>query len=318
MPCVHTPCSNKKFRLFDPSLASSKLLNMDIEKACKEYRHDQCIELYDRPDRLNTATWNYVYTGHPSFKSKLSKIKRQQDANKFSDGGIGLFDIWEFANHQNAKQYNTALSKQNDQVWAHKWINKPNKKARNFKKKWKKATYEQNMKDLNEWKKYQPKPPEIKLECQTSKPKIWNKIISLPVHPTVKNFIFKRCRRMVRTVKECIYCQESGYTHIIHGECQMNQGNKYSMEDFLNSFNNRKHNQGLDWSGVTPHVTPAEVANTWYANWFTYQAENNWLDGEHTNTPPSTTESSNAIRAKVLETLSQITGQLTPNPLGST
>jgi len=148
--------------------------------------------------RLNTATWNYVYTGHPSYNAKIGKIKRLEDANKFSDGGIGLFDIWEFANHQNAKQYHTALSKQNDQLWAHKWINKPNKKARNYKKKWKKITFEQNMKDLDEWKSYQPKLTKINLETPSS-PKIWKQILSLPVHPTVKNFVFKRCRRMIRT-----------------------------------------------------------------------------------------------------------------------
>ena len=183
--------------------------------------------------------------------------------------------------------------------------------SKKLQKKWKKITFEQNMKDLDEWKSYQPKLTKINLETPSS-PKIWKQILSLPVHPTVKNFVFKRCRRMIRTVESCKHCHEFGYRHIIHGDCPMNQGNKYSMEDFLTSFKNHKHNQGSKRSGLTP----AEVANAWYANWFTYQAENNWLDDEHSPRTQVTVESSNRIRAKVLETLNQITGQLIPPPKG--
>ena len=44
------------------------------------------------------------------------------------------------------------------------------------------------------------------------------------------------------------------------------------MSDFLDSFNH-KNNHASRWSGATP----AEIANTWYSNWFTYQAVNGWL-----------------------------------------
>ena len=47
-PNKPTRPSDKDFTLLDPSLANSKSLTEDIERACKEYRHDQCIELYSR------------------------------------------------------------------------------------------------------------------------------------------------------------------------------------------------------------------------------------------------------------------------------
>ena len=249
-------------------------------------------------NRLNNATWNYVYTGHPSWKANIAMNMRALDANKFSDGGLGLFNIWDFANHQNAKQFNKAIINQEKQIWAHSWMKKPNKKAEHSKKKWKQITRSENMEALEEWKQYQQKVTPINVEIESKQP-IWKNIFELKVHPTVKNFMFKRCRRQIRTVKDCNSCNEKGYTHIIHGNCPFNNGKKYSMNDFVKSLNNKsKHNQEFPLSGQKP----AEVANTWYANWFTYQAENNWLGNEPTNEHPKeiSKETANLIRSKTL------------------
>ena len=258
--------------------------------------------------RLNEASWNYCYNGHPAYKTKMAKSKKAQDANKFSNGGVGLFDIQEFANHQHAKQFNNALLKKNEQIWAYKWTKNPNKKAKKSKKEWKKITRQANYEALKEWNRFQSNPPKIELEIKTKTP-IWKKIIDLKVHPMVKNFVFKRCRRLVKTVKNCSHCKQSGYSHIIHGDCPMNQGKKYSMSDFLDSFNH-KNNHVSRWSGATP----AEIANAWYANWFTYQAVNGWLvkGGLGSEPPNISTTTSNQIRAKMLETLTDISCQLKP------